>query len=469
LNVDLKLLQGNPDCPHCAALELRILDLQQSNEELRQRVADLEDRLRSNSSNSSKAPSSDPYDRPNLKPRNRSGKKPGGQPGHKGYHRQLLPPEEVDRIVRHLPKICVHCQKPLREDQARLQGRHQVAELPPRAVIVTEHQSYACRCEHCGGRSVEAIPPSIASRCTGPRLSAALCYLSAYMHGSRRAVEEVAKEVLGCELSLGTVSFREKEMTQALEEPYTQVQQQVRAAPAKNVDETGWKRAGKWLWVAATPNAALFHIDRVRSWHGLQNLLGQWVQGVVCSDRYGVYDHLKLGRRAICWAHLKRDFQKWVDRGGSTVHLGKRGLAITRKVCRLYGRYKGGGMDRAALRRAVIGLRHHMRKLLAWGMNCGVKKAADFCRRLKRHQRAMWTFARVEGIEPTNNHAERMLRPGVIWRKKSFGSHSEGGCRYAERMLTIIHTLRLHHRSAMAYLADALTAYRQGSAIPALV
>jgi transposase len=233
--------------------------------DLEARLAELEDRLRANSSNSSTAPSSDPLWAPKLKPKKPTGRKPGGQKGHQGHHRRLLPVGQVDEVVKHVPRVCRHCRAPLPQggdESPRLRSRHQVAELPPRAVIITEHQSYACRCGRCGGSTTEPIPAAVGGACTGPRLGAALCHLSAFVHGSRRAVGEVAAEVLGCPLSLGTVMNREAEMAAALQAPYDRVRRHVRRAAAKNVDETGWRRAGRWLWVAATRTAALFRIDR---------------------------------------------------------------------------------------------------------------------------------------------------------------------------------------------------------------
>jgi transposase len=461
--VDSKLPQGRDDCPRCAALEERVAELEKL-------VAELKDRLLANSSNSSTAPSSNPLWAPKLKPRKPTGKKPGGQSGHEGHHRTLLPIEQVDEVVEHLPGQCSHCHHPFDQHTPRkLRHRHQVAELPPRAVIVTEHQSYACTCAACGHRTVTLIPASIQQSVTGPRLGAALCYLSACVHGSRRAIEEVATELLGCPLSLGTLSNREREMTQALESGYQQVREQVQAAPAKNVDETGWKRAGRWLWVAATQTAALFRIDRGRNWHGLQNLLGELVQGTVCSDRHGLYERLKIKNRGICWAHLKRDFQRFIDRGGATLWLGEQGLEITSAVCRLWHRWRQGHIGRSTLRRLLTPLRRRMKGLLDRGLGCGETKAKYFCRNLSKVYKAMWTFARIDGIEPTNNHAERMLRPAVIWRKKCFGSHSQDGCHYAERMLTAIQTLRLNHRSVMNFLSDTLDAHRRHLPAPTLV
>jgi transposase len=288
----------------------------------------------------------------------------------------------------------------------------------------------------------------------------------------------VAAEVLGCPLSLGSVSNREADMAAALERPYQQAQRHVRAAQVKYVDETGWRRAGRWLWTAATRTAACFRIGPDRNFHGLQDLLGKDVFGVICSDRHGLYNHLKVGRRAACWAHLTRDFRRWLERGGPTRRLGAEGLEVAKRVFRLWHRFRAGTLTRRTLRRLVRPPRRKLKALLAWGATRGGRagrrrgtgvKASHFCRNLLGIEPALWTFARRAGVEPTNNRAERALRPGVMWRKTGFGSHSEGGCRYAERVLTAVQTLRLQHRSVVDYLAQALDAHRRGAPAPKLI
>lgn len=427
---------------------------------LEKRVADLEDRLNANSSNSSKAPSSDPFVA-RYPPKKLTGRKPGGQKGHQGHHRTLRPVESVDEVVAHRPVVCGHCREPFAADlNMTLHRRHQVTELPAVAVVLVEHQSYACSCPACGQQTTGSIPPELMRSCIGPRLSAAACYLSARVHGSRRAVQEVLTDLLGATISLGKVSKIEREMAGALNGPYQGIQRRVRKAPAKNVDETGWKRAGRWLWTAVASDAALFRIDPGRNWHGLQNLLGKKVQGIITSDRCGLYERLKVSRRAICWAHLKRDFQRFIDRGGAGKRLGEEGMRITEALFGLWHRFRQGLIDRRALRAGVLPLRKRMKELINWSLDCGVKKVRHFARNLKRVRRALWTFARQEGVEPTNNLAERMLRPGVMWRKTCFGSHSPDGCRYAERMLTVIQTLKMRGEDVIHSLTQHLQAHR---------
>ena len=117
-------------------------------------------------------------------------------------------------------------------------------------------------------------------------------------------------------------------MSVALAVPHQQAIEAVRTAAVKSADETSWKLQGKlcWLWAAATTTVAAFVIHGRRSALGMAAILGMEIQGILCSDRWGVYDQVPPERRQICWAHLKRDFQKIVDRGGPSVDVGWAGL-----------------------------------------------------------------------------------------------------------------------------------------------
>ena len=171
----------------------------------------------------------------------------------------------------------------------------------------------------------------------------------------------------------------------------------------------------------------------------------------------------------MCWAHLKRDFQRCVDRGGEGAWVGAEGLAITAEVSRLWAEVTGGRVRRSTLRRKLSAVRKRFKALLGRGAACGVAKAANFCRGLLRVEPGYWTFARVEGLGPTNNHAERVLRPAVCWRKTCLGSQGPGGCRFVERVLSAVQTLRLQGRPVVDFLADTLHAHRHGTPKPVLV
>jgi transposase len=454
-----------PRCSNCARLEREL-------HQLREELAELRRQVNRNASNSSLPPSAHPPWAPrpvnNKKP---TGRRPGGQIGHEGHFRRLLPSEQVDQIVRHRPARCRHCGSGLGPGTAeQAVARHQVSELPERAVRVTEHQAIACRCEKCGLLTREPIPDALLRSVLGPRLSAVAVYVSARVHGSRRAAEELLEEVLGVPLALGTVMAREREVSAALDEPYRQAKAAIAQASSKNVDETGWKRAGKFLWVAATKDLAVFHLDPCRNRDALHQLLGVPIKGTICTDRFGVYEKVPIQRRGLCWSHLKRDFKELSEQPAAAKKLGEEGGAICKRLFDLWHQLTRGKISPSVLRRRVEDeLRPRMHRLLQRGTRCRLKRAATFCRALLRLEPALWTFARVQGIEPTNNHAERMLRPAVIWRKTSQGSHAIAGCRFVERILTSIQTLRLQGRSMMDYLQQTIHAWRHGLSPPPLL
>ena len=259
---------SNPACPNCAKLEKRLAELER-------KLAELEARLKQNSTNSSKPPSSDPPWGKQTASKERSGRKPGGQPGHPGHYRDRLPAERVDRVVHHLPKTCEHCRAALPEKPGPYDpppSWHQVAELPQFVATVTEHQGHARTCPCCRKITRAEIPEGIRAHTVGPNLAATLTYLSGRCHCSKRTVQEIAETVFDLPIALGSVARLEEEMSQTLEDPHAETLAAVRAAPVKNVDETGWSQGGKlcWLWTAATVSVVVFQIHAKRGKDGLE-------------------------------------------------------------------------------------------------------------------------------------------------------------------------------------------------------
>ena len=206
-----------------------------------------------------------------------------------------------------------------------------------------------------------------------------------------------------------------------------------------------------------------------RNFEGLQALLGEAISGIVCSDRWSVYSKLPLELRQICWAHLKRDFQKLIDRGGPAEAIGRVGLEVVECLFADWWSFRRGELDRPGLQARVERMARELQATLEDGCRCADAKAATFCANVLALYPALWLFASIEGVEPTNNHAERILRMGVLWRKNAFGSHSAAGCRFVERMLTVVQTLRLQDRPVLEYLVDAITAHRSGLPSPQLL
>ncbi len=388
-------------------------------------VRELTARLGQNSSNSSRPPSSDSPQAPRRPVAPPSGRARGGQPGHVAPQRAVVPPERVDQIVDHRPATCGHCAAPL--PLAALGDdfvAHQVTELPPVRALVTEHRLHRVRCPDCGYATRAIAPPEVPTGAFGPRLQATVAVLSG----------------------------------------------QPQAAVA-NADETRWPQAGQtqWWWVVVTGLVTVFTIAASRSSRVIKDLLGADYTGVLGSDRYAGYAWLAVAWRQICWAHLKRDFQALVERGGAAQAVGRAALVLVRDLFTAWHQFRDGTLDRPGLQRAMQPVQDAFAALLDEGARGPDAKAAGLCHALDRLWPALWTFVDEDGVEPTNNAAERALRPAVLWRTGSFGTQSDGGARFVERLLTVTATCRQQGRSVLDYLTTVCTAAHHGQPIPSLL
>ncbi|MCA1700085.1 MAG: IS66 family transposase [Actinobacteria bacterium] len=454
-------------------LLLRIGELVEANQRLEARVAELERRLNRSSRNSSLPPSQDPPSAP-PRPGKPSGRRRGGQPGHEGRHRRLLPPEQVDEVVEHWPERCRSCAHVFGEPEridATEPWRHQVAELPPIAVRVSEHRLHGLRCSQCATRTRAELPRELPRSAFGPRLQAAVVTLAVRNRVSRRDTSELARELFGVELSTGSVDAIVHRAGEALAGPYTQLEQRLKSAAVVNIDETGWKTAGgnRTLWGALSSQTAVFRIAAGRHAFEARTLLGERFAGVVCSDRWRGYDYLEPAQRQLCWAHLARDFTAHSEGMGEQQLFGCDGLQLAHALFAAWDSYQQGG-DRDRLRATIAPLQDTLRALLeqAARKSPRTKYHRLFAKNLLKRWSALWTFTHTDGVEPTNNHAERGLRGAVIYRKLSLGSQSERGERTIERLLSASVTCRLRKQSLFAYLTDVLTARIRGDPIPLL-
>jgi transposase len=324
-----------------ATLRLENTALRAENAALQARVRELEGRLGQTSANSSRPPSSDPPQAPTRPKAPPSGRKRGGQPGHRGAWRALLPVEQVDEVVVVVPEACRHCQQPFPESTGRLAGRvwrHQVVELLPLAVRVTEYQMVRRRCAQCGKRTRAELPAGVSRRPFGVRLTAVIALLSGGYRLSRREVRQLLRDLWEVRVSLGAVVRQEQVHSAALAPVVEEARAAVQEAAVVNVDETGWREDKRraWLWTVVTATLTVFRIDRTRSGAAVEALLGADFSGVVGSDRWSAYSRFPAERRALCHAHLKRDFQGLVDRGGEAEPIGRWGLAEIERLFALW-------------------------------------------------------------------------------------------------------------------------------------
>jgi len=431
------------------------------------RIAALEARLGQTSQTSSRPPSTDPPG--TVRPRRRpSGRRPGGQPGHPGHSRPLLPVAQVQAVLPVRPVRCARCGR-------RLTGtdpapwRHQVTEVPLVTPVVTEYQLHTLACR-CGATTRAALPPGVPTGAFGPRLQALAAVCTGLYHLSRRTTVDLLRDLCGVDLALGSVTACEQAVSQALAAPVAAAQAFVQRQPVAAVDETGYREARRraWLWVAVTATVTVFLVHARRGAVAAQALLGTFA-GTLTSDRWTAYCRWPLRQRQLCWAHLRRHFAAFAEAPGTAGRLGAALLAETEQLFAWWHRVRDGTLTRATFRSYLGPLRRRVEGLLVLGSYCRHAPTAATCREILALAPALWTFARVPGVEPTNNAAERALRPAVLWRKGSFGSHSAAGSRFAERMLTVAATLKQQHRHIVDYVARACAAALRGEPAPSLL
>jgi transposase len=428
-------------------------------EDLKAEIAELRERLDQNSRNSHRPPSSDPpsqTQKPKSEPR---GRKRGGQPGHHGHSRQLKPVAEVDHIIELRPTSCTQCGHLLMGDDPA-PSRHQVSEVPRVQAEVTEYRRHTLRCLACDAENQAAWPAEMSMGSFGPRVQATIGYLTGRLGVSHRDVTEVMAVLHGLEVGLGSVCVIQQQVGDALAEPVTVAQQFVEQQKAQYVDETGWPEGAqqKWLWVNATSDVTVFRVLSGRSTADAKQVINESAKGIVGTDRYGAYNWLEGRRRQICWAHLARDFQAMVDRGGESQKIGQALLKQVKRIFKLWHQLRDGDLSRESFQRAIKPVEERVKKLLEAGIQSEHEKTQRTCQNILKVEESLWTFVRVEGVEPTNNAAERGLRRAVLWRKKSFGTQSTEGSRFVERILSTITTLRQQGRDVLDYLTGACRA-----------
>ena len=427
--------------------------------ELLQRVAQLEARLNQTSRNSSKPPSADP---PSARPRaakDPTGRKSGGQPGHEGHGRKLKPESEVDQIIDVRPEHCGQCGTLLLGEDPEPE-RHQVTELPRITPVVTEYRRHCLWCGVCGARTQAPWPATMPAGSFGPRLQATVGYLTGRIGASQREVHDILATLCQTDVSVGGIGALEQAVNAALAAPVAEAQTYVQRQPVRNADETSWreKTQRRWLWISVTPLVTIFRLLKTRGAAGAKELLGEVVGGIIGTDHYAGYHRIDPRQRQLCWAHLKREFIAWSERTGETARIGLALLAVEKQLFALWYRVRDGTLVWADFQVAILPLMVRVRTLLREGVAGADAKAQGTCRNLLKREAALWTFVWETGVEPTNNSAERPLRRAVLWRRRSFGTQSEAGSQFVERILTAVTTLRQQHRDVLDYLTAACAA-----------
>ena len=467
--------------------------LRQENDELRGQLtalatelASLRERIGRSSRNSSKPPSSDG---PGFKPparRKGSGRKRGGQPGHPGTGPELLPIERVDEVIDHHPDACRRCGTLLEgEDSNPL--RHQVIEIPPITPVVIEHRLHRLVCPCCSTSTCATLPADVEASPYGPRLSSLVGLLGSVFPLSFSKTQALLDQLLGVEISRGAIAKVRERLSAALARPMQEALAFARQQPVAYVDETGAPTGnadgnnptGKrgWQWVMVTAVVTVFIQGLSRSTAAAIELLGSSFGGIVVSDRFSAYNHLPTQQRQLCWAHLIRDLTAIAERTGASAEFGAQLLGLQQQLFDHWHRYKDGTIDWPALQQSCRPIRQAFEATLQQVVELGAQRrertpwasTVRTCRKLLKVTGALWTFLEIEGIEPTNNAAERALRQSVIQRKISHGVQSTKGAICRSRLLTVTTSLRQQGRDVWQFLEQAWIAHHRGGVMLSLL
>jgi transposase len=432
------------------------------------RVAKLEEKARRSSRNSSQPPSSDGPAAPPARTKSASGRKAGAQEGHAKHERPLMPLDKVDKRVVLRPKRCRGCGGSLIGDDPSPR-HHQVSELPRVEPIVTDYELHSLDCA-CGIRTTATLPSDVPTGAFGPSVVAMVATLMGVYRLSKRAVPELMWDVFGLSMSVGAVVGCQRIASEALAAPVEEARAFVVDEPVKHADETSWREARHkaWLWTVVTATVTVFMVHTRRTADAAREILGR-VHGVLVSDRHGAYNWWPVAKHQFCWAHLIRDFRKIAERGCDSERIGNALLGEAARMFSWWHRVRDGTLARSSFRVYMRLVQRRVEALMAEGAAVPHFKTSRTCAKLLKRVDAFWTFLYVEGVEPTNNGAERAVRHGVLCRKISHGTHSEDGSRFIERILTVHATLRQQRRNVLDFIHQACRAKLHGTPAPSLV
>ena len=454
-----------------AAKDARIVELVGRVAALEKQLAELLEKVGRNSLNSHLPPSSDPPGTHAGKG-NKSGRKRGGQPGHGGVTRQLVPVEEVDELINLFPKECGNCWAALPEVLDPSAKRYQQTELlPPVKRHTKEWRCHEVGCPLCGYRTRAPYDATqIPASPFGPRLMATAATLSGDYHLSRRKTVRLLFELLGVRMSLGALSAVEARVSQAIVPAVDQALEQAQLAPVKHTDGTSWVQGGKLLslWTIATTMVTVFKILADHTKVTLQPHYGPLL-GILVSDRAKELNFWAMERRQICWAHLLRRFIAFSERDGVAGVIGRDLLDAVGVMFAYWYDFKAGKIDRATLVKRMAPLQVQVETTLERAVAADIAGLSGSCADILEHRAALWTFVEEDGVPPTNNHAEREIRDFVLWRKRSYGTQSERGNRFAERIMTVTHTARKQKKNVFEFLTACCRAWTNGTRAPLLL
>jgi transposase len=445
-------------------------------EALTKQVEVLTELLNRNSKNSHLPPSSDgpgAGSREGRAARNKrkAERRRGGQKGHRGSHRELLPADRVHSFVDLFPEACLGCARSLPRLPDAAACRYQQLELRDHRPHLTEWRRHEVQCKSCGASTRAAYHSAkIPSSAFGPCLTATVALLTGAYHLSRRKTQKLLSELFGIAVSLGAISAMEQRASKALASAHDEALREVQYAGVKHADATTWTRAGKLmsLWTMASEAVTVYRIFADGCRETILPMFGPRL-GFLVSDRATVFGFWAMPLRQVCHAHLLRKYVAFYEREGPAGSIGHELLELTSLLFEYWHGFKQGHLTRQELQFWMRPVQRDIERTLERGAAADIERMSGSCVDILAHREALWTFVEHDGLEPTNNHAELELRDFVLWRKRSFGSQSERGERFAERVMTAVRTARKQGKGVLDFLVCTVRAHVSGAQLPRLL
>lgn len=433
--------------------------------------------LEKDSTNSHKPPSSDgPKKIRHAPKRGPSGRKPGGQKGHRGKARPRVLPHQVANTIIHKPDLCQACGAWFSEESESIPVENcQVWDIPQIKPDVIDHVFYqtTCRCDH---QTRLPVPKWMYSG-AGEQLQALIAYFTAETKLSRRSVQSVLADVFKVPLALGTVQNRLEDTSEILKPTCDELENELGKEPVVHIDETGYSHNNTlaWLWAFVTSTFVFFTLQASRSSRVIKKVLGKTYDGIIICDRFSAYvkyhKDRACGLMQLCWAHLIRDIKALRHELAFQSDL-IFSVAMRKRigaVFRLWYAHKHGNISRQQLIKSAEPLIAEMRTFVENNRQNQSTEVAKFSKQLLRRWDSLFTFIYHEGVQPTNNLAERLIRPGVLTRKVSYCTRSTNGQLLRARLLTVSQTCRLQKRDPLEFYRTAIHAHRHNLPPPSLL
>lgn len=426
------------------------------------RIAVLEERINKNSKNSSKPPSTD-------RKGNSSNDDKGPKKPRPGINRELLSSDQIDHFHTCKLDSCPCCGSNQIIDQEQPLILQQV-ELPEVKAIATQFNCTKYTCASCGENSFADLPKGIPNSAFGPRLMALIATLTGVFHLAKREAIQLVQDLYGVKIAEGSIINIEERVAVALNDPYERIHRYVMTSILpKHFDETSWRNQGKnnWVWVASTSVATCFKIDANRSKEAFQRFAQLLGSAPIITDRYSAYAGLKQPHQ-YCLAHLIRDFRKYAEREGPDKEIGSALEKELQQICKTQKKFREGEITKRSRDAKFRHQKRHLEEHLIDGLANGSDELSSLCDRLYDDMPKLWMFSEFTNVDPTNNLAERDLRKLVIWRKKSYGTRSDRGKFFVERISTVAETLRKANCNILSFITKAVSAFYSGEAAPLL-